>query len=127
MIHAAARGDDYACFVRPDTRIPFMAMPDAIDALLQLAAADGSALTRTAYNLAAFSPTAGEIHDVVVGAFPDSRVSWQTDAKRQAIVDSWPALVDDSAARRDWGFGPRYDFRRAFDEYLIPMIREHYR
>ena len=46
--------------------------------------------------------------------------------KRQGIVDSWPADVNDSAARADWGFSPQYDFRRAFSEYLIPMIRERY-
>jgi nucleoside-diphosphate-sugar epimerase len=127
MIHAAARGEAYACFVRPDTRIPFMAMPDAIDALLALAAASRDQLTRTAYNLSAFNPTAQEIHDVVIKAFPNASIAWQTDRKRQGIVDSWPADVDDSAARRDWGFSPRYDFRRAFDEYLIPTIRERYR
>jgi hypothetical protein len=48
------------------------------------------------------------------------------DAKRQGIVDSWPAAVDDSAARGDWGFAPKYDFDRAFHEYLIPTIRERY-
>jgi len=48
------------------------------------------------------------------------------DRKRQAIVDSWPADVDDTAARRDWGFQPRYDFARAFSEYLIPTIRRRY-
>src|SRR5688500_20252185 len=68
MIHAAAKGEPYDCFVRPDTRIPFMAMPDAIDALLRLADAPRAALTRTAYNLSAFSPTAPEVHDVVVGS-----------------------------------------------------------
>jgi nucleoside-diphosphate-sugar epimerase len=126
MIHAAARGDRYDCFVRPDTRIPFMAMPDAIDALLRLADAPRAALTRTAYNLTAFSPTAQEIHDVVTAAFPRAALGWRTDPKRQAIVDSWPADVDDSAARRDWGFAPAYDFHRAFHEYLIPTIRERY-
>jgi len=126
MIHAAARGEPYACFVRPDTRIPFMAMPDAVDGLLKLASVPRDSLTRTAYNVAAFNPTAQEIRDVVVGAFPAARITWQMDAKRQAIVDSWPADVDDGAARKDWGFAPRYDFHRAFDEYLIPTIRERY-
>jgi threonine 3-dehydrogenase len=126
MIHAAARGEPYSCFVRKDTRIPFMVMPDAIDALLQLAAAPRERLTRTAYNLAAFSPTADEICKVVTRAFPRSSVTWQTDEKRQRIVDSWPAEIDDSAARRDWGFAPRYDFTRAFGDYLIPTIRERY-
>ena len=126
MIHAAAKGEPYACFVRPDTRIPFMAMPDGVDALLKLAAASRTALTRTAYNVGAFNPSAEQIRDVVTQAFPGAQITWQTDVKRQGIVDSWPEDVDDSAARKDWGFAPRYDFRRAFDEYLIPTIRERY-
>jgi threonine 3-dehydrogenase len=127
MIHAAAKGEPYACFVRPDTRIPFMAMPDAVDALMHLAQAPRQRLTRTAYNLSAFSPSAEEVCDVALAAFPDAQISWTTDTKRQGIVDSWPAEVDDSAARRDWSFAPTYDFTRAFDEYLIPTIRERYR
>ena len=127
MIHAAARGEPYTCFVRPDTRIPFMAMPDAIDALLQLASAPRERLTKTAYNLTAFSPTASEICEVVEKAFPAASVKWEVDQKRQRILDTWPAEVDDSAARRDWGFAPRYDFTSAFDDYLIPTIRERYR
>jgi len=127
MIHAAARGEPYECFVRPDTTIPFMAMPDGVDALLTLAAAPRARLTRSAYNLTAFNPSATEIRDVVVAAFPSARIGFKVDAKRQEIVDSWPAAVDDSAARRDWGFDPRFDFDRAFREYLIPTIRERYR
>jgi nucleoside-diphosphate-sugar epimerase len=127
MIHAAAQRQPYACFVRPDTRIPFMVMPDAVNAIMQLAQAPRAALTRTAYNLSAFSPSAEEIHAVVLKAFPGAEISWDNDAKRQIIVDSWPAEVDDDAARRDWGFAPKYDFARAFDEYLIPTIRERYR
>jgi threonine 3-dehydrogenase len=127
MIHSAARGEPYTCFVRPDTRIPFMAMPDAISALLDLARAPRENLTRTAYNLTAFSPTAQQIHDAVMAAFPGAVVEWGTDAKRQSIVDSWPEDVDDGAARRDWGFAPMYDFNTAFDQYLIPNVRERYR
>jgi nucleoside-diphosphate-sugar epimerase len=126
MIHAAARGEAYSCFVRPDTRIPFMAMPDAIDALLALAAAPRASLSRTAYNVAAFSADAQEIHDLVLAAFPRAELGWRVDAKRQAIVDSWPAEVDDTLARRDWAFAPAFDCRRAFDQYLIPTIRKHY-
>jgi nucleoside-diphosphate-sugar epimerase len=126
MIHAAAQSESYDCFVRPDTTIPFMAMPDGIDALLTLAAAPRQRLTRSAYNLTAFNPSASEIRDVVVTAFPDARIGYKVDAKRQGIVDSWPAAVDDSAARNDWGFAPKYDFERAFHEYLIPTIRERY-
>jgi threonine 3-dehydrogenase len=127
MIHAAAKGEAYPCFVRPDTRIPFMTMPDGVDALLRLAAAPRERLTQTAYNLTAFSPSAEQIRNEVVAAFPGADITWSTDVKRQGIVDSWPEDVDDSAARRDWGFAPAYDFTRAFQEYLIPTIRERYR
>jgi nucleoside-diphosphate-sugar epimerase len=127
MIHAAARGEPYTCFVRPDTRIPFMAMPDAISALLDLARAPRESLTRTAYNLTAFSATAQQIHDAVVAAFAGAIVQWSTDEKRQIIVDSWPEDVDDGAARRDWGFAPMYDFSSVFEQYLIPNVRERYR
>jgi threonine 3-dehydrogenase len=126
MIHAAAKGEPYDCFVRPDTTIPFMAMPDGVDALLALAAAPRARLTRTAYNLSAFSRSAAEIRDVVAAAFPNATIDYRVDAKRQGIVDSWPADVDDAAARADWGFAPKYDFDRAFHEYLIPTIRERY-
>jgi len=127
MIHAAAQGHAYDCFVRPDTTIPFMAMPDGVEALLTIASAPRGRLTRTAYNLTAFSRSAAEIHDVVAAAFPDARIGYQVDPKRQGIVDSWPADVDDSAARADWAFAPQFDFDRAFREYLIPTIRRRYR
>jgi threonine 3-dehydrogenase len=126
MIHAAARGEPFACFVRPDTRIPFMVMPDGVVALLKLAAAPRERLTRTAYNVAAFNPSAEEILAEVLRAFPDAQISWKNDAKRQRIVDSWPEAVDDSVARADWGFAPRYDFASAFRDYLIPTIRARY-
>ncbi|HXY40386.1 MAG TPA: NAD-dependent epimerase/dehydratase family protein [Vicinamibacteria bacterium] len=127
MLHAAAQGKPYACFVRPDTRIPFMAMPDGVEALLRLAAAPLPSLTRTVYNVGAFNPSADEIRTRVLEAFPGAEVTWAPHLKRQHIVDSWPADVDDGAARRDWGFSPRYDEARAFSEYLVPTIRGRYR
>jgi nucleoside-diphosphate-sugar epimerase len=126
MIHAAAKGERYACFVRPDTTVPFMAMPDAVEALLTLGTAPSERLTRTAYNVAAFTRSAAEIREVVLSAFPDAAITYQVDQKRQSIVDSWPAALDDSAARTDWGFQSTYDFERAFSEYLIPTIRQRY-
>ena len=126
MIHAAAKGEPYECFVRPDTRIPFMAMPDASEALIALSAAPRERLRRTAYNVGAFSVTAAEIREVAAAAFPDAAITYKIDEKRQGIVDSWPADVDDAAARVDWGFQPAYDFDRAFREYLIPTISRLY-
>jgi hypothetical protein len=63
----------------------------------------------------------------VLRAFPDAQITYQVDAKRQGIVDTWPADTDDSAARRDWGFAPQFDVVRAFENYLIPNIRNRYR
>jgi nucleoside-diphosphate-sugar epimerase len=127
IIHAAARGEPYACFVRPDTRIPFMAMPDAIEALLTLSAAPARYLSCNAYNVRAFNPSADEIRASALRAFPEASITYKVDAKRQNIVDSWPEDVDDSAARKDWGFSPSYDFDRAFHEYLIPTVRSTYK
>lgn len=126
MIHAAARGEAYATFVRPDTTIPFMTMPDAIDATLRLAAAPESDLQRRVYNLGGFSASAGAIADVVTSHYPDAEITFRPDEQRQAIVDSWPADVDDSAARRDFGHAPQHDLRAAFEDYLIPRIRARY-
>ena len=127
MIHAAARHQPYACFVRPDTRIPYMAMPDGVAAMLRLADVPRDRLSRTAYNVSAFNPSAEEIRQVVLREFPNAAISYELDEKRQRILDSWPEDVDDRAARRDWGFAPAHDFQKTFDEYLIPTIRSHYR
>lgn len=126
MIHAAAAGKPYECFVRPDTRIPFMAMPDAIDAIVKLVNASRERLLRTVYNIGAFAPSAGEIETIVRQAFPKAEVGTRVDVKRQRIVDGWPADVDDTAARRDWGHAPVYNLTTAFGEYLIPTIRQWY-
>jgi len=127
MIHAAARREPYECFVRPDSRIPFMAMPDAIEALLRLSVAAPNRLSVSAYNVKAFNPSADEIRAAALLAFPDAKITYRVDAKRQSIVDSWPEDVDDMAARKDWDFAPSYDFNRAFHEYLIPTIHDRYR
>jgi nucleoside-diphosphate-sugar epimerase len=126
MIHAAAEGKPYECFVRPDARIPFMAMPDAVDAIFRLMDAPRARLSRAVYNIGAFAPSAAEIEAVVRAAFPRAQIATAVDHKRQGIVDSWPADVDDSAARRDWGHAPAYGFASAFGEYLIPSIGKRY-
>jgi nucleoside-diphosphate-sugar epimerase len=126
MLHAAARGRPYACFVREDTRIPFLAMPDASQALLRLFDAPAEALSATVYNVGAFAPTAGEWAACVRAAFPGAAVSFVPDPRRQTIVDSWPEDVDDSRARADWGFRPAHDLDGALRRYLVPAIRRRY-
>jgi nucleoside-diphosphate-sugar epimerase len=127
MLHAAAQGKPYSCFVAPEARIPFMAMPDAIKALMGLLDASHDRLQLPAYNVAAFSPSAAEFMARVKKAFPGADITFAPDVARARIVDSWPADVDDSCAKRDWGWSPDYGIDRAFDEYLVPAIRERYR
>lgn len=126
MLHAAAKKLPYACFVRPDVRIPFMAMPDAIKALLLLTDAPKENLRKQVYNVTSFSLSADEFRQWVLRYFPDAQIEFRPDEKRQAIVDSWPADLDDSAARREWSWSPDYDVERAFSEYLVPNIRQMY-
>lgn len=126
MLHHAAQGIPYACFVRRDTRLPFMVMPDAIKSLLMLEAAPRAALSQYVYNVTSFSPSAQEIYEIVMKAFPQAQITFEPHAARQGIVDSWPADINDEAARCDWGWSPEYDQKRAFEEYLIPAIQKRY-
>ncbi len=126
MLHSAAQGKAYACFVRPDARIPFMTMPDAVRSLMELADAPREKLSRLVYNVSAFAPSAEEIAAKVREFFPTATMSYAPTIERQRIVDSWPEDCDDSAARRDWNWKPQHDFNRAFAEYLVPKIRARY-
>ena len=126
MIHAAAQGQPYTCFVREDTIIPFMAMPDAIRALLQLAEAPRESLSREVYNVTAFSASAAEIAELTRDAFPGIEIDYHPHAGRQGIVDTWPGLLDDRSARTDWGWDPQYDRQKTFLDYLFPTIRRRY-
>jgi len=126
MIHAAAKGEPYACFVREDAQIPFMAMPDAITALVRVAQTPRVRLTRSVYNVTSFSLTAAQIRDLVLQAFPIAQITFGPDVKRQGIIDSWPADLNDDHARRDWEWCPDYDVERSFHEYLIPNIVQRY-
>lgn len=126
MLHAAARGEQYICFVREDTRIPFMTMPEAIAATLQLAASPRNNLTQFVYNISSFSPSAGEVAVLVKHYFPDIEITFKPDKRRQAIVDTWPEALDCTAAENDWGFKPKYTLEQAFEEYLIPRVVKRY-
>jgi nucleoside-diphosphate-sugar epimerase len=126
MLHHAAQGKHYECFVRPDAQLPFMAMPDAILALTMLHDAPRESLSRHIYNVTSFSLTAAGILEQVQMIFPKATVDYNPDLERQGIVDSWPADLDDSAARQDWNWSPEYDVERAFSEYLMPAISKRY-
>lgn len=126
MLHAAAQGKAYACFVREDTKISFMAMPDAIKSLLMLVDVPREQLNHMVYNIAAFAITAGEFRDRALQAFPGAEITFVPNPRRQGIVDSWPEDVDDSLARSEWNWNPDYDVNKFFDEYFLPEIRKRY-
>jgi threonine 3-dehydrogenase len=126
MLHAAAQGKPYACFVRADTKISFMAMPDAIKSLLIIMDVPREKLSYTVYNIAAFAITADEFRQRALKAFPDAKIIYEVNPRRQGIVDSWPEDVDDSLARAEWGWKPDYDVDHFFDNYFLPEIRKRY-
>ena len=126
MLHAAAQGNPYECFVRADSQLPFMTMPEAIDALLQLGEADPAQLTRTAYNVRSFAPTAGELAEAIRARYPDLEVTFNPHPGRQMIVDGWPCDIDDAAAQADWGWSSAHSLETALDAYLIPGLKAHY-
>lgn len=127
MLHHAAQGLPYACFVRPDTCLPFMAMPDAVKSLIDLEATPRENLTKNVYNVTSFAPTAQDFYDIVKKNFPSAQITFSPHENRQAIVDSWPTDTDDSLARKEWSWKPDFDQTRAFEEYLIPAIKERYK
>jgi nucleoside-diphosphate-sugar epimerase len=119
IFYAAIREQRYTCFVRPDTVLPMMYMPDCIQATLDLMAADSARLIhRTDYNLAAMSFSAAELAAEIQKHIPEFVVAYEPDPVRQAIADSWPTTIDDSAARREWGWQPHYDLARMTADML---------
>ncbi|MBN8548059.1 MAG: NAD-dependent epimerase/dehydratase family protein [Deltaproteobacteria bacterium] len=126
MIHAAAQGKPYECFVTAETRLPFIVMPDGVHSLISISRASRRSLTKPVYNVGSFSISAGEIRNEVLKYFPKAEITFKPNPKRLAIVDSWPVDVDDSAARKDWGWRPEFDREGAFKNYLIPGITRRY-
>jgi len=110
IFYQALRYKHYACFLKPDTRLDMMYMPDAIRATIALMEADAGRLRhRNAYNVSAMSITPDELAAEIRKHIADFAIDYPVDPARQAIADSWPQALDDSAARQDWGFAPRFD------------------
>lgn len=109
IFYEAIRHRRYTCFVRADTVLPMIYMPDCIRATLMLMDADADGLIHAAeYNVAGLSFSAGELADAIRRHIPDFVCEFKPDF-RQQIADSWPRTIDDSAARAEWGWAPEYD------------------
>jgi nucleoside-diphosphate-sugar epimerase len=109
IFYEAIKNKRYTCFVREDTVLPMMYMPDCINAALKLMEADSSQIKhRTSYNVSAMSFSAGELAAEIRKYIPDFKCEYKPDF-RQKIADSWPKSIDDSVARKEWGWNPKYD------------------
>jgi len=121
----AVKNKRYTCFVREDTRLPMMYMPDCIKATIDLAMADVSKLKHHSdFNVGAMSFSAGELAASIKKHIPEFVCSYEPDF-RQAIADSWPMSLDDSAAREEWGWKPAYDLEAMTRDMLDVLGRRH--
>ena len=117
IFYQAIRYRHYTCFLKPDTSLDMMYMPDAIRAVIQLMEADPAHLRhRNAFNVTAMSFTPAELAKEIQRHIPEFVIDYEADPVRQAIADSWPNSLDDSAAREEWGWAPVYD--------LVTMTRD---
>lgn len=121
MYFDGVRKGAYEAFVRADTRIPLMYMPDALRALIDLAVAPAKKLRHRMFNIAAMSPRADEIAAAVAKRLPGVKITFKPDPRRQAIVDSWPQALDDSVARAEWGWRAQWDLERMTDDLLAKV------
>jgi nucleoside-diphosphate-sugar epimerase len=119
IFYEALKHGHYECFLRADTRLDMMYMPDAIRAIVALMDADPARLKhRNAFNIAAINFTPDELAAEIRRHLPDFRIEYDVDPVRQRIADSWPESLDDSAAREEWGWRPRYDLAAMVAEML---------
>jgi nucleoside-diphosphate-sugar epimerase len=110
IFYSAIRYRHYTCFLEANTILDMMYMPDAIRAVLELMAADPANLAhRNSFNITAMNFSPAQLADAIRVHIPDFQIDYEVDPARQAIADSWPRAVDDSAARKEWGWAPRYD------------------
>jgi nucleoside-diphosphate-sugar epimerase len=118
IFHAALKDRHYTCFLREDTRLPMMYMPDAIRATIELMGAPAAKISeRGSYNLAGISFTPREIADEIGRHVKGFELSSKPDF-RQAIADTWPQLIDDARARADWGWAPHFDLATMASDML---------
>lgn len=125
IFYAALRGLKYNCYLAADTCLDMMYMPDAVRAAIELMEADEKALHyRNAYNITAISCTPAELYNAIKKHIPDFIMAYEVDAKRQAVADSWPDRLDDSEARKHWGWKPEFDLTSLTKDMLINLTEK---
>lgn len=125
IFYEAIKNKKYTCFVKKDTVLPMMYMPDCIMGTIDLMEADISKLKHHSdFNMASMSFSAGELADEIKKHIPDFKCGFKPDF-RQAIADSWPKSIDDSAARKEWGWKPSYDLTSMTKDMLEKLTKRH--
>jgi nucleoside-diphosphate-sugar epimerase len=118
IFYKAVSHEDYTCFLSENTRLPMMYMEDAIKATVDIMQADGSKIkVRSSYNLSAIDFTPAEVYEEIKKHYPDFKVNYSPDF-RQAIADSWPQRIDDSVARKDWGWNHSFDLEKMTSDMI---------
>jgi nucleoside-diphosphate-sugar epimerase len=119
IFYAALKDKYYDCFLKPETRLDMMYMPDAINAAIKLMEVDSKQLIhRNAYNITAMSFTPEDLAIEIKKHIPEFTMNYDIDPVRQAIADSWPRHMDDSAARKEWNWEPEYDLSSMVKDML---------
>jgi len=125
IFYEAIKHQEYTCFLKPDTTLPMIYMPDCLKAFKQLMEAPIKNLKHhTDFNLNALSFSPAELAAEIKKHIPEFNISYKPDF-RQKIADSWPKTIDDSAARDEWGWSPDYDLLGMTDD-MIKNLRERY-
>lgn len=118
IFYKAVSHEDYSCFLSEDTRLPMMYMDDAIKATVDIMQADSSKIkVRSSYNLSAIDFTPAEVYQEIKNHYPDFKVTYSPDF-RQVIADSWPQRIDDSVARKDWGWNHSFDLEKMTSDMI---------
>jgi nucleoside-diphosphate-sugar epimerase len=125
IFYKAIEEGRYTCFLRENARLPMMYMPDCIKATIDLMTADFAALEHHGdFNVASMSITPGELAAEIRKHIPDFEITYEPD-ERQAIAESWPVSIDDSAARSEWGWEPSYDLESMTEDMLSKLRARH--
>ncbi len=123
IFQKAIKGEPYQCFLRPDTRLPMIVIDDVVRATIELMEAPSDQITvRSAYNLAGLSITPEELHQEIRKYFPNFNITYQPDF-RQRIADARPESIDDTQAKRDWGWQATYDLS-TMTAHIIKQLQE---
>lgn len=126
IFYDAVKNGNYECFLKEDTALPMLFMPDAIKSTIELMESDKSKLSlMSSYNLGGISFTPAELSREIQNYLPDFKMTYKPDF-RQAIADSWPKSIDDSVARKDWGCTLNYDIKK-LTEIMITEVQKKFK